>query len=82
MVQGEHELRRLDWEVEDDEAVDELVVSGQMEEARKYFEEKKATSVPVYRETLRYYWTQTGAHSHPRHAPCAARVALSEPLAA
>lgn len=37
-----------------------MIVAGKAEEARAYFEERKATSVPVYRQTLRYHWTQTG----------------------
>jgi len=55
------ELRRLDWGPEDDAAVDELVMAGKGAEAQAYFEERKAMSVPVYRQTLRYHWTQTGA---------------------
>ena len=55
-----YELRRLEWAPEDDAALDEMIVAGKAEEARAYFEECKATSVPVYRQTLRYHWTQTG----------------------
>lgn len=40
--------------------MDEMIVAGKAAEARAYFEERKATSVPVYRQTLRYHWTQTG----------------------
>lgn len=60
VLEGEHELRRVDWEAEDDEVVDRMIVEGKLNDARAYFDEKKATSVPVYRETLRYFWTQTG----------------------
>lgn len=55
-----HELRRLEWGPEDDAKVDELIVGGQAAEASALFEERKATAVPVYRQTLRYHWTQTG----------------------
>jgi hypothetical protein len=55
-----YELRRLDWGPEDDAALDELLMAGKQAEAQAYFEERKATSVPVYRQTLRYHWTQTG----------------------
>lgn len=54
------ELRRIDWGAEDDAAVDALLVAGKAGEAQAYFEERKATSVPVFRQTLRYHWTQTG----------------------
>ena len=60
LLKSQNEIRRIDWEQEDDVAVDEMLMSGQVEDARKYFEEKKATSVPIYRQTLRYHWTQTG----------------------
>ncbi len=59
-----YELRRLEWTPEDDATVDAMLMQGQMEEAEKYFEEKKATSVPMYRQTLRYHWTQTEEELH------------------
>jgi len=59
-----HELRRLEWTPEDDEAVDNMLMQGKMEEAHAYFEEKKATSAPMYRQTLRYHWTQTETEVH------------------
>lgn len=59
-----HELRRFEWTAEDDEAVDEFLMRGKMQDAQAYFEEKKATSVPMYRQTLRYHWTQTETDVH------------------
>lgn len=59
-MRAPYELRRIDWGPQDDAVVDAMLVGGKGAEAQAYFEERKATSVPVYRQTLRYHWTQTG----------------------
>jgi hypothetical protein len=63
ILRGEYELLRIDWGKEDDQVVDELLVGGQVAEAQQYFEQKKAMSVPIYRQTLRYHWTQSGENA-------------------
>lgn len=51
---------QVPWMEEDDEKMEEFIRRGDWDDAKEYFEMRKSQAVPIYRQTLRYHWTQTG----------------------